>query len=229
MIQRIFITIGVLLAISFIGCVYYFNRPAPVPLPELTPSGIAAPKTAPEAADATPADYSAILRTVSLAARRYQETHLHPVQADHSQQDGGLKSLLLAPNGITIPNSSAVFWRLVTGNGTVVLCAQFLNPSEGLELTTSIAEAARTHKLLVDAQVCGDSAIGIHIPANSAALGNAEALPPPSLPSLPGLPSLPALPGAAIAPTGAVVPAASANADHCEADQAIDERLSRLL
>lgn len=228
MIQRIFITIGVLLAISFLGCIYYFNRPAPVPLPELTPSGIAVPKASPEAADTTPADYSAILRAVSLAARRYQETHLHPVQADRSQQDGGLKSLLLMPNGTTIPNSSSVFWRLVTGNGTVVLCAQFLNPSEGLELTTSIAEAARTNRLPVDAQVCGDSAIGIHITAEGVAPSNAEALPPPGLPGLPGLPSLPALPGAP-APTSAVAPAAGPNADHCEADQAIDERLSRLL
>lgn len=220
MIQRIFIGLALLLAASFFGCLFWLNQPAPVPLPAIAPpvdKGLSEP--APVAAAKSVAEYAAILGKVRLASQRYMETRQHPFQVDRQQQDGGLNSGLLVPfGGGPLEHDAAVFWRLVSGDGQVVLCAQFMVPSQALEISTPLSEAARQQGMLVELQACGESALGVKLTAPAPSKGLDLAAPPP-LPPLPSIPNL----------TGGSPAGPEARKGACEDTTAIDERLSRLL
>lgn len=236
MIQRIFIAIGILLGLGLFGSLLFLNRPTgAIPLPPAPPPVVTteAPDERPSAAKSAP-EYAALFNRVSLALRRYAETHGHPYQADPSAQDGGLASQVLAPYGDNMSaNDPAIFWRLIPVDSGYALCAQYMNPSQGLELSTPITEAARTAGFAVELQVCGDSAIGIRIDRTRVTTN--EPLETPSAGSTPQLPPLPGLgetrPHPSMIGGGRppVEPSAAVSPTTCEANPAIDERLSRLL
>ena len=236
MIQRIFIAIGVLLGLGLFGSLLFLNRPtSSIPLPPAPPPVVVAEvqDERPSAAKSA-SEYAALFNRVSLALRRYSETHGHAYQADRSAQDGGLASRVLTPYGEGMSaDDPAIFWRLLPVENGYVLCAQYMNPSQALELSTPITEAARTAGFMVELQACGDSAIGIRI--DRVGVNSAEPLEAQPTGATPQLPPLPGLGATGISPSTmgggrpSFEPSPSSNSATCEADPAIDERLSRLL
>lgn len=239
MIQRIFITIGVLLGLGLFSALLFLSRPtAPIPLP---PVPIPAEGTQVQVQDERPAvaksapEYAALFHRVDLALRRYSEMHGHAYQADMSEQDGGLSARVLKPYGEGMSaDDPAIFWRLLPGENRTILCAQYMNPSQALELATPISEAARTAGFLVELQACGDSAIGIWIDRAGARTAEpVEATPAGDGPQLPPLPPGTGAPGISPSMVGggrpAVEPSPSASSATCEVNPGIDERLTRLL
>lgn len=220
MIQRIFIAIAILLVVSVLGTVIYISKPAEIPLPPVEPVTQQAQLAVPSSTSQV--SYGSVIQRVGVALQRYAEGHGHPFVLDKGQQDGGVQSRLLAPYADNLPvNDSSVFWRLVQGDGGLVLCAQILNQAEFLEVSTAVSNAVRELGLSVDVTSCGDSAIGAHLQQVVRPEVPAESLPelPPKLP--PGVPGTPAGVPALVRPVAEPVA--------CEETSAIDERLSRLL